>query len=159
MIASYLSEKLYVNDIINSKVFGDNENALNFSQKIDFLIDSDEFSIIDNSKLSVYREIYNELLLNKNTFTFEECLTSTDNNDDFLLILYPQSEFLPREEKLTNACYQLIGEVSQLVSDFTNKPEIKLHNKNNFLRVKNYLNINNFNLSKIAFLFTFLFLK
>ena len=156
MITSYLSEKLYINDLINSKVFGDNENELNFSQKIDFLIDSDEFSIIDNSKLSVYHEIYNELLLNKNSSTFEECLTSTDNNDDFLLILYPQSEFLPREEKLTNACYQLIGEVSQLVSDFTNKQEIKLHSANNFLRVKNYINNN---LSKVTLLFTLLFLK
>ncbi|MCK5637390.1 MAG: hypothetical protein KAH67_01685, partial [Flavobacteriaceae bacterium] len=83
----------------------------------------------------------------------EECFTSEDSNDDFLLILYPQSEFIPREEKIINACYQLIGEVSELISNVTNKPEVKMKRRNNFLR------IDTSSLSKLTFLFSFLFLR
>lgn len=152
MITTYLSEKLKVKNIVDSNFLGNNENAINFDQKIEFLLESDYFSIIDNSKLSVFREIYKDFLNNKDSDSFENCFTSNDSNDDFLLILYPQNELISREEKLENACYQLMEEVSHLISNFTNKPEIKLRKK-----------ILNFNisatLSKVALLFTFLFIR
>ena len=157
MITTYFSDKLKVEDITNSKLLGSDKNSINFDQKIELLLETGNFSIIDNSKLSVYREIRKDLLKNKDANNFESCLSSKDGNDDFLLILYPQSEYLPREEKLISACYQLIGEVSELVAHFTEKPQIILHEKN--FNVKNYLNFNNLNISKLTFLFSFLFLK
>jgi len=157
MITKYFSEKLKVNDVINADLLEDSDNSFDFEQKIEFLLDSDDFSIIDKSKLSVFREIYKEFSINKFATDIEECFTSEDSNDDFLLILYPQSEYVPREEKLTNACYQLLGEVSELVSDFTNKPEIKLHNKRSL--TNRLLHFNSMNLSRMTFLFSFLFLK
>lgn len=159
MITTYLSDKLKVLPLVESKFLGNHEDAITFDQKIQYLYENNGFSIIDKSKLSAYREIRKELLQNKDACSFEDCLTSSDNNDDFLLILYPQSEFIPREEKLTNACYQLIGEVSELVSNFTNKPEIKLRKENIFSIGKKRLKLNQFDVSKITFLFAFLFLK
>ena len=100
-----------------------------------------------------FREIRNEFLLNKNADTIENSFTSPNSNDDFLLILYPQSEYLPREEKLTNACYQLIGEVSQLVSFVTNKTEVRLK------RSRKIFNLNSSVFSKLAFLATVLFIR
>lgn len=152
-ITTYISEKLKINDAINSTFLGNKEESISFNQKIELLLESDMFSIIDKSKLSVYREIHKELTNNKNATSFEACFSSEDHNDDFLLILYTQSEYLPREEKLINACYQLIGEVSQLVSDFTDHPEVKIKRK------KRQFNIDTFKLSKFAFLFSFLFIR
>jgi len=152
MITTYLSEKLKVNDIVNSKFLGNNEGAISFDQKIEFLLESDKFSIIDNSKLSVFREIYKEFSNNKDAGSIEDCFTSNDGNDDFLLILYPQNDLISREEKLENACYQLIDETSQLISNFTNKPEIKLR-KNIF--TSSFTSI----LSKATFIFTLLFFR
>lgn len=157
MITTYFSEKLNIEDITNSELLGSDKNSINFDQKIELLLETGNFSIIDNSKLSVYREIRKDLLSNRDADDFESCLSSEDGNDDFLLILYPQSEYLPREEKLISACYQLMGEVSELVAHFTEKQEIKLHEKH--FNIKNYLNLNSANLSKLTFLFSFLFLK
>lgn len=157
MITSYFSEKLNIRDIGNSELLGSDSKGINFNQKIDLLLETGDFSIIDNSKLSVYREIRKDLLENKDAEDFESCLSSEDGNDDFLLILYPQSDYLPREEKLISACYQLIGEVSVLVSNFTQKEEVKLQRKG--FHIKNYLNFNNMSITKITFLFSFLFLK
>ncbi|MCF6297265.1 MAG: hypothetical protein L3J08_04655 [Flavobacteriaceae bacterium] len=149
MITTYLSESLKINDIVNSKFLGNNKGALTFDQKIEFLLESDKFSVIDNSKLSVFREIYKEFSNNKNAESIEYCFTSSDCNDDFLLILYPQNESISREEKLTNACYQLIDETSQLISNFTKKPEIKLRRRSIFTSI----------LSKVTPILTLLFIK
>ena len=112
-MTDYLSEKLNIKDAINSEFLGNHDKALTFSQKVDAILDSIDFSIIDKSKLSVFRAIYSEFQKNSEALTLEESFTSPDSNDDFLLILYPQNDYLPREEKLVNACYQLIGEVSE----------------------------------------------
>ncbi len=152
-ITTYISEKLKINDAVNSTLLGNREESINFNQKIELLLESEDFSIIDKSKLSVYREIHKELTANKNASSFEACFSSEDHNDDFLLILYNQNDYLPREEKLINACYQLIGEVSQLVADFTNNPEVKIKRK------KRNFTIDTFKLSKFAFLFSFLFIR
>ena len=152
-ITDYLSEKLNITDSINSELLGNHDKALSFSQKVDALMDSVNFSIIDKSKISVFREIYMEFIENKDAFTLEDSFTSSDSNDDFLLILYPQNDYLPREEKLINACYQLIGEVSELVADQTQKPEIKMPRRNRFF------NIENLKVGKFAMLFSFLFIS
>jgi len=107
----------------------DNIKSISLYDKIELLLESDDLSIIDKSKLSVYREIYKELTVNKDAESFEECLTSSDSNDDFLLILYPQEDIITREQKLTNACIVLIDEVSQLVSNFTRETPVKLNNR------------------------------
>lgn len=152
-ITDYLSEKLNITDSINSEFLGNHKKALSFSQKIDALLDSVNFSIIDKSKISVFREIYLEFIANKDVFTLEESFTSSDSNDDFLLILYPQNDFIPREEKLINACYQLIGEVSELVADQTQKPEVKMPRRNRFF------NMENLKIGKFAMLFSFLLIS
>ncbi len=152
-ITDYLSEKLNITDIINSEFLGNHHKALSFSQKVDALLDSVNFSIIDKSKISVFREIYLEFIKNKDASTLEESFTSSDSNDDFLLILYPQNDYLPREEKLINACYQLIGEVSELVADQTEKPEVKMPRRNRIF------NMDNFKIGKFAMLFSFLFIS
>ena len=152
-MTDYLSEKLNIKDSINSEFLGNHDKALSFSQKMDALLDSVNFSIIDKSKLSVFREIYLEFIENNKEATLEESFTSPDQNDDFLLILYPQNDYLPREEKLVNACYQLIGEVSELVAEHTDKPEIKMPRRNRFF------NMENLKLGKIAMLFSFLFVS
>lgn len=149
-LSTFLSEKLKLDNSSDSE---NSEYKLSFNQKMELLIDSGRLSIIDNSKLSVYREIRKEFLLNKNACTIEECFTSPNSNDDFLLILYPQSEYLPREEKLTNACYQLIGEVSELVSTATDKSEVKIK------RSKSFFNLNVPVFSRLAILVSFLFLR
>lgn len=152
-INDYLSEKLNIKDSINSELLGNHEKALTFSQKIDVLLDSHSFSIIDKSKLSVFREIYLEFIENAKAATLEESFTSDDHNDDFLLILYPQNDYLPREEKLINACYQLIGEVSELVAENTKKPEVKMMRRNRFF------NLDKIKVGKFAMLFSFLFIS
>ena len=129
MITSYISEKFKKYGIQNARILEDNVKSFNFNEKMEFLLESDDFSIIDKSKLSVFREIYKELSINKNAETFESCLTSTDSNDDFLLILYPQEDLILREEKLTNACILLIDDVSQLVSNFTKEKQVKLYKR------------------------------
>ncbi|MGI9530031.1 hypothetical protein [Lutimonas sp.] len=152
-ITDYLSEKLNISDSINSEFLGNHQAALSFSQKIDALLDSVNFSIIDKSKISVFREIYLEFMQNKEASTLEESFTSADSNDDFLLILYPQNDYLPREEKLINASYQLIGEVSELVADQTQKPEVKMPRRNRFF------NLDNLKVGKFATLFSFLLIS
>ena len=152
-MTDYLSEKLNIKDSINSELLGNHKKALSFSQKTDAIMDSLNFSIIDKSKLSVFREIYLEFIENSNASSLEESFTSEDHNDDFLLILYPQNDYLPREEKLINACYQLIGEVSELVAEQTNEPEVKMTNRNR------YFNMENFKIGKFAALFSFLFIS
>ena len=131
-ITDFLSERLNISDPIQSEFLGNNR-GLTFSQKIDALLDSRDFSIIDKSKLSVFREVYKEFLLNNEACTIEDSFTSSDANDDFLLILYPQNDYLPREEKLINACYQLIGEVSELVSLKTRSVEVKLNSRRGWM--------------------------
>ncbi len=148
-ISDYITDKLKI-DTENSN---SSEYKLSFDQKVELILDSERLSIIDKSKLSVFREIRSEFLLNKNAETIEDSLTSTNNNNDFLLILYPQSEYLPREEKLTNACYQLIGEVSELVSIATDKTEVKIK------RRKNFFNLNTNFFSKVAMFIPLLFLR
>ncbi len=148
-ISDYITDKLKI-DTENSN---SSEYKLSFDQKVELILDSEHLSIIDKSKLSVFREIRSEFLLNKNAETIEDSLTSTNNNNDFLLILYPQSEYLPREEKLTNACYQLIGEVSELVSIATDKTEVKIK------RRKNFFNLNTNFFSKVAMFIPLLFLR
>ena len=152
-ITDYLSEKLNIKDSINSELLGNHDKALSFSQKADALMESENLSIIDKSKLSVFREIHLEFIENSNAHTLEESFTSDDNNADFLLILYPQSDYLPREEKLTNACYQLIGEVSELVAEYTNKTEVKMTRRNRFF------NLESLKIGKFAMLFSFLFVS
>ncbi len=151
-ITDYLSEKLNISNPIDSELLGNHEKALSFNQKVDALLDSGNFSIIDNSKLSVFRGIYKEFILNIDALSLEESFSSPDNNDDFLLILYPQNEYLPREEKLINACYQLIGEVSELVAYHTEKAEVKMTRKNKFFSIENL------KIGKFAMLFSFLFM-
>ena len=114
-------------------------------------MDSASFSIIDKSKLSVFREIYREFLQNRDAASLEESFTSPDSNDDFLLILYPQNEYLPREEKLINACYQLIGEVSELIAEKTSSVEVVMPSR------KKLLAADLFKFGKFAALFSFLF--
>ena len=152
-ITDYLSEKLDISNPINSEFLGNHEKALSFSQKMDAIMESSKFSIIDQSKLSVFREIYNEFILNEDVLSLEECFTSPDSNDDFLLILYPQSDHLPREEKLVNACYQLIGEVSELVALHTEKAEVKMPRKSRMFSLESL------KLGKFVMLFSFLFIS
>ncbi len=148
-ISGFISEKLE----INSDNSNSSEHKLNFDQKVELILEMDKLSIIDKSKLSVFREIRNEFLLNENAETIKDSFTSPNNNDDFLLILYPQSDYLPREEKLTNACYQLIGEVSELVSSVTEKTEVKIK------RTRKFFNLNASVFSKVAVMVSFLFLR
>ncbi len=157
MISNYIAEKFGIDNIVDSDILGNSTEAFTFNQKIDFLLETEEFTIIDKSKLSVFKEIRKEFLRNKDASSLEESFTSLDHNDDFLLIMYPQETFLPREEKLTVACYNLIDDVSQLVALFTNKTEIKIQ-KNNTLKSLIGIKYNTMKLSKFAmFLSIFLF--
>ena len=151
-ITDYISERLNISNPIDSEFLGNHEKAISFDQKMDILIESGNFTIIDKSKLSVFRGIYNEFILNMDTLSLEESFSSPDNNDDFLLILYPQNEYLPREEKLINACYQLIGEVSELVAFHTEKAEVKMPRKNKIFSIENL------KVGKFAMLFSFFFM-
>ena len=152
-ITDYLSEKLNIADAIHSELLGNSKKALSFDQKIDALLDSANFSIIDKSKLSVFREIYKEFMLNIEASSFEDCFSSPDSNDDFLLILYPQNDYLPREEKLINSCYQLMGEVSELVALHTEKTEVKMPRRGRFL------NMNHLKVGKLAMFFSLFFIS
>lgn len=158
MISNFIGDKFGISNVIDSKLLGNSRESLSFDQKIDFLIESGVFSIIDNSKLSVYKSIRKEFLLNKDAYSLEESFTSLDHNDDFLLIMYPQESFLPKEEKLTVACYNLIEDVSQLVSDFTDMVQIKLK-KEQKMRSRFGFKNNTLNLSKMAMFFSFLLFR
>ena len=125
-INDYLSKKLDISDPIDSEFLGNGKKGLSFDQKVDALLDSTAFSIIEKSKVSVFREIYKEFQMNFEASTLEDSFTSEDANDDFLMILYPQNEYLPREEMLINACYQLIAEVSELIAEKTSSVEVKM---------------------------------
>ena len=149
-INDYLSKKLDISNPIDSKLLGNKELGLSFYQKVEALLDSETFSIIDKSKLSVFREIYNEFLANQNAPSLEESFTSPDSNDDFLMIMYPQNDYLPREEKLINACYQLIAEVSELISEKTQSIEVVMPSRTK-LFVADLLKF-----GKLASLFSFL---
>lgn len=127
MISSYMSEKFNLQDILDSSIIDDNVKSISFNDKIELLLESEDLTVIDKSKLSVFREIYKELTNSEDAETFENCLTSTDDNDDFLLILYPQEDLIIRDEKLTNACIYLIDDVSQIVSNFTKETPIKIN--------------------------------
>ena len=158
MISNFIGDKFGIDNVVDSKVLGNTKEALSFDQKIDFLIETGNFSIIDNSKLSVYKAIRKEFLLNKDAYSLEESFTSLDHNDDFLLIMYPQESFLPKEEKLTVACYNLIEDVSQLVSEFTDKTQIKLK-KEHKMRSRFGIPYNAINFSKIAMILSFLMFR
>jgi hypothetical protein len=158
MISGFIGEKFGIDDIIDSNILGNSKDAINFDQKIDFLIESGAFSIIDNSKLSVYKAVRKEFLLNNDAYSIEESFTSLDHNDDFLLIMYPQESFLPRNEKLTIACYNLIEDVSQLVSDFTKKTQVRIK-KENRLRSKLGIQFNTVGFSRLAMFISLLLFK
>ena len=125
-INDYLSKKLDISDPIDSEFLGNGKKGLSFDQKVDALLDSTAFSIIEKSKVSVFREIYKEFQLNFEATSLEDSFTSEDANDDFLMILYPQNEYLPQEEMLINACYQLIAEVSELIAEKASSVEVKM---------------------------------
>ena len=127
MISSYMSAKFQLHGIVDSSIVDDNVKSISLNDKIELLLESEDLSIIDKSKLSVFREIYKELTINEDAETFENCLTSPDDNGDFLLILYPQEDLIIRDEKLTNACINLIDDVSQIVSSFTKETPIKIN--------------------------------
>lgn len=150
-INDYLSKKLDISNPIDSGFLGHGKKGLSFDQKVDALLDSAAFSIIDKSKLSVFREIYKEFLTNRDAASLEESFTSPDSNDDFLMILYPQNDYLPREEKLINACYQLIAEVSELIAEKTMSVEVKMPSRKK-LFVADLMKF-----GKFASLFSFLF--
>ncbi len=158
MISNFIGDKFGIDNIVDSKVLGNSSKAISFDQKMDFLIETGGFSIIDNSKLSVYKAIRKEFLLNKDAYSLEESFTSLDHNDDFLLIMYPQENFLPKDEKLTVACYNLIDDVSQLVSEFTDKTQIKLK-KEQRMRSRFGIRYNAANLSKMAMFLSMLLFK
>ena len=151
-INDYLSSKLEISDPISSEFLGNGKKGLTFDQKIDALLDSSAFSIIEKSKVSVFREIYREFQLNFDADSLEDSFTSPDANDDFLMILYPQVEYLPREEMLINACYQLIAEVSELIAEKTSSVEVKMASSRK-LFVADLLKF-----GKFASLFSFLFI-
>lgn len=152
-ITDYLSEKLNIRDSINSELLGNHEKALSFDQKMDALLESIDYSIIDKSKLSVFREVYKEFIKNSHALSLEDCFTSPDRNDDFLLILYPQNDYIPREEKLINATYQLIGEVSELVAESTHKPEVKMP------RIHRLFNMSELKIGKFAMMLSLFFVS
>ncbi|MEN8124394.1 MAG: hypothetical protein ABFR32_04625 [Bacteroidota bacterium] len=157
MISNYITDKFGIKNAADSAILGNSSKSLNFNQKIDFLLELGDFSIIDKSKLSVFKEVRKEFLCNKDASSLEESFTSLDHNDDFLLIMYPQETFLPREEKLTVASYNLIEDVSQLVANTTNKPEITIQ-KNNTMKSILGIKYSAVKLSKFAmFLSIFLF--
>ena len=126
MISEYLNEKIKINYFTDSSYSEEDVHSVDFYEKMGILMESDKFSIIDKSKLSVFREIHKELSVKLDADTLEDCLTSKASNDDFLLILYPQGQEITREEKLINACIFLIDDVSQLISNYTKKKEVKL---------------------------------
>ena len=69
-----------------------------------------------------------------------------------MLILYPQNDHIPREEKLINSCYQLIGEVSELVAAQTQKPEVKMPGRNRYFK---YRKFQNWKICNAVFLFIY----
>ena len=150
-VNDYLSKKLDISNPIDSQLLGNKEKGLSFYQKVEALLDSEMFSIIEKSKLSVFREINREFLLNQDAPSIEESFTSPDSNDDFLMIMYPQNDYLPREEKLINACYQLIAEVSELISEKTDSIDVVLPSRKK-LFVSELLKF-----GKFASMFSFLF--
>ena len=127
MISEYLNEKIKINHFADSSYSEEDVRSVDFYKKMGVVMESEKFSIIDKSKLSVFREIHRELMINIDTNSIEDCLTSKASNDDFLLILYPQDQNITREEKLINACIFLIDDVSQLISSYTKKKEVKLY--------------------------------
>ncbi len=151
-INDYLSRKLEISDPISSEFLGNTKKGLSFDQKIDAILDSTALSIIEKSKVSVFREIYKEFQLNFDAHSLEESFSSPDANDDFLMILYPQNEYLPREEMLINACYQLIAEVSEIIAEKTSSVEVKMGSSRKLL-VADLLKFGRF-----ASLFSFLFI-
>ena len=151
-INDYLSRKLEISDPISSEFLGNTKKGLSFDQKIDAILDSTALSIIEKSKVSVFREIYKEFQLNFDAHSLEESFSSPDANDDFLMILYPQNEYLPREEMLINACYQLIAEVSEIIAEKTSSVEVKMGSSRK-LFVADLLKFGRF-----ASLFSFLFI-
>jgi hypothetical protein len=158
MISKYIADKMGIKSTVDSEILGNSKNAMTFDQKMDFVMESGNLSIIDKSKISVYKAIKKEFLLNQDASSLEESFTSLDHNDDFLLIMYPQEPFLPRNEKLTVACYNLIEDVSQLVSGYTDKHQIKIQKDN---KLKSIFRIKNkaVGLSRMAMLFSFLFIR
>ena len=95
MISEYLNEKIKINYFADSSYSEEDVHSVDFYEKMGILIESDKFSIIDKSKLSVFREIHKELSVKLDADTLEDCLTSKASNDDFLLILsFPLSIIL-----------------------------------------------------------------
>ncbi|MEN8187683.1 MAG: hypothetical protein ABFR05_11190 [Bacteroidota bacterium] len=121
VINDFIADKIGIEYSEDSEMFGKNKFALSYDQKIEFLLETENFSIIDKSKLSAFRGIRNEFLKFGSANSLEESFNSVDNNADFLLILYPQDTFLPRNEKLTVALYNLINDVKELVTTLTGK--------------------------------------
>lgn len=152
MITNFIAEKLGIEDAVDSNILGNNKKALNFDQKVNLILESDHFSIIDKSKISVYKEILKEFHFHQEASSVEESFTSLDKNDDFLLILYPQEPFLPRNEKLTVALYALMDDVSQLISEYTQRQPVK---SNRSQRLRKSAN----SLSKLALFFSFLLFR
>ena len=86
MISEYLNEKIKINYFTDSSYSEEDVHSVDFYEKMGILMESDKFSIIDKSKLSVFREIHKELSVKLDADTLEDCLTSKASNDDFLLI-------------------------------------------------------------------------
>jgi len=140
MISKHISE--FYSDVLSKEQIAKENLFATFHDKIDYLLESDRFSIIDSSKISVFREIRKEFLMSDDEETLEESLNSEDNNADFLLILYPQGDYLPRNEKLTVASYNLIKDVSELVANFTDKKEVRFKKEHILKRsVVNNMNV------------------
>ena len=55
MISSYMSAKFQLHGIVDSSIVDDNVKSISLNDKIELLLESEDLSIIDKSKLSVFR--------------------------------------------------------------------------------------------------------
>ena len=102
MISNYIQEMF--GETITKKVLGNEKLFSTFSEKIEFLMEVGNFSIIDNSKLSVFREIRRELLVSDDTESLEQVEKEIESNIKMELENFKNRLYgLPDSPKLVKA--------------------------------------------------------
>lgn len=119
LITSYLIEKLGIDSIESMYSLG-LKGRSKFEDRLDLLMQLKTLSTDKKKKLEIFNEIYNVILLRKET-----PYAKTDEYFSFLVKNYPQKQNLDSSEKASNILKDFVIDVQLMIKNMTSTPSVK----------------------------------
>jgi len=114
--STFLAKLLGIDDVKNTKSFGNKSGNLSFTNKIQLLIEIDAIPKDEKKKFQTFMEVRNQFMHNIEAQSYVDCYNNIDGKEKFILKLYPQNEALERESKLRFATNKLSVELIDIIN-------------------------------------------